>query len=163
MKNIFTLFIILSLAACTPRSAKNMKEQMVENPTTQADKDQNLIIDHAVNKKLDLTRHDSGIYYSISNPGEGDARPGMSSQITAHYAGTLLNGQKFDSSFDRDTPLDFKLGQVVKGWQIAIPLLGKGGKGTFFIPSGLAYGERAAGPIPPNSVLVFEIELIDFK
>jgi len=75
-----------------------------------------------------------------------------------------LNGQKFDSSYDRGQPLEFGLNQVIPGWQQAIPLLQKGGKGTFYIPSGLAYGTRGAGgAIPPNAVLIFEVELIDFK
>ena len=75
-----------------------------------------------------------------------------------------MDGTQFDSSYDRGAPLEFKLGQVIKGWQEAIKLLKKGGKGTFLIPSHLAYGERGAGSaIPPNAVLVFDIELVDFE
>ncbi|NJN77920.1 MAG: hypothetical protein HC803_05960 [Saprospiraceae bacterium] len=64
----------------------------------------------------------------------------------------------------RGQPLEFGLNQVIRGWQIAIPMLQKGGKGTFYIPSGLAYGSRGAGGvIPPNAVLIFDVELLDFK
>ena len=75
-----------------------------------------------------------------------------------------MNGKKFDSSYDRDEPLNFKLGQVIKGWQEAVRMLGKGGKGKFVIPSALAYGDREVGDvIPANAVLVFDMELLDFK
>jgi len=135
----------------------------IENPTNQADKDRNIIVDYAVEQGLDGQFTDSGIYYVLENPGEGDARPDRTSQIVAHYKGTLLNGKKFDSSYDRNDPLRFPLGRVIQGWQEAIPMMGKGGKGTFIIPSGLAYGARGAGAdIGPNSVLRFDIELLDF-
>ena len=104
----------------------------------------------------------SGIHYVMEKEGEGDAHPTVNSQVTVHYRGTLLDGTVFDSSYDRGEPISFKLSQVIPGWQEAIPLLKKGGKATFVIPSGMAYGARKAGKIPPNSVLAFEVELIDF-
>ncbi|MCK5103577.1 MAG: FKBP-type peptidyl-prolyl cis-trans isomerase, partial [Cyclobacteriaceae bacterium] len=78
----------------------------------------------------------------------------------------LLDGTKFDSSLDRNQPFDFKIGVggVIMGWDIGIPLLKKGGKGTLYIPSPLAYGEQGAGGIiKPNSVLKFDVELIDIE
>ena len=83
-------------------------------------------------------------------------------RVLIHYTGRLDDGTVFDSSYDRGEPISFKLSQVIPGWQEAIPLLKKGGKATFVIPSGMAYGARKAGKIPPNSVLAFEVELIDF-
>ena len=86
----------------------------------------------------------------------------MQDKVTVHYHGTLLDGTVFDSSVERGEPISFSLGQVIPGWQEGIPYLKKGGKGKLIIPSHLAYGGRRAGKIPPFSVLVFEVELIDF-
>ncbi len=105
---------------------------------------------------------DSGLYYIIENEGDGE-HPTTASMVNAHYHGELLNGSKFDSSYDRNQPLKFSLQQVIKGWGISIPLLKSGGKGKFIIPSNLAYGKRAVSTIPPNSILVFDIELISFE
>lgn len=141
---------------------KNMKELKIVNPTTQADIDQNLILDYLIENEIKAEKTASGIWYVMTQQG-GEAKPDQKSKVKAHYHGTLLNGQKFDSSYDRGQPLDFGLGQVIKGWQEAIQMLGKGGKGTFWIPSALAYGARATGSIPANSVLKFDIELVDFQ
>lgn len=164
MRILFTLITLSCiLVSCTPSLDKKLKEQMITNPVTQFEKDQNLILQHAIDNKLDVKSTQSGIYYVIEKAGSGGS-PNSSNKVDAHYHGTLLDGKVFDSSVKRGQPLSFKLGQVIKGWQEAIPLLQKGGKGKFIIPSNLAYGERGAGKdIPPNTVLVFDIELIDFK
>jgi len=155
--------MLTGLTACTPKYIKNMKEMKLENPTTQMEKDQNIIIDYLVANEIEAQKTESGIWYVMENSGDS-AKPTDRSMIKAHYEGTLLDSTKFDSSYDRGKPLDFKLGQVIKGWQEAIKLLGKGGKGTFYIPSELAYGERGSGAkIPGNSVLKFVIELVDFE
>ncbi|PUV25330.1 FKBP-type peptidyl-prolyl cis-trans isomerase [Sphingobacterium athyrii] len=104
-----------------------------------------------------------GIQYLVLNQAEG-AKPTVNDEVTVHYKGTLLNGKQFDSSYDRNEPLKLSLGQVIKGWQIGIPLMSKGAKYKFFIPSRLAYGGQAKGnEIPANSTLVFEVELLDFN
>ena len=141
---------------------KRLEAEKVESPQTQAETDKNLILQYAIDNLLDVQSTPSGLYYVIEKEGDGQGHPDMSSNITAHYHGTLLDGTVFDSSVDRGEPFTFQLNRVVKGWQEAIPILSKGGKGKFFIPSELAYGSRAAGSIPANSVLVFDIELIDF-
>ena len=151
----------LMMSACNS-TEKNLKKEMVEAPTSQADKDKNLILQYLIDNKLEAKSTASGIYYIMEKEGTGDAHPDASSSIKAHYHGTLLNGEVFDSSYNRGKPLEFPLGRVVKGWQEAIPMLKKGGKGKFIIPSALAYGSRPSGKIPANSVLVFDIELIDF-
>lgn len=161
MNSFCTLIAGLFLAA---GCGSGLKSQMVDNPTTQADKDKNAMLEYAMDNKLKVQTTDTGIMYTIEKPGDGKGNPSMTDLITAHYHGTLLDGTVFDSSVDRGAPFDFQLKGVIKGWQQAIPLLSKGGKGKFIIPSGLAYGERAAGAkIPANSPLVFEIEVIDFK
>lgn len=81
-----------------------------------------------------------------------------------HYRGTLLNGQEFDSSYARGEPISLNLKGVIKGWQIALPMMKVGAKWKLFVPSDLAYGQQAAGPdIGPNSTLIFDIELLEVK
>lgn len=87
-------------------------------------------------------------------------------QISVHYTGTLTNGKKFDSSLDRNQPFSFTLGvgQVIRGWDEGFAGMKVGGKRKLTIPSQMAYGERGAGDvIPPNSTLIFDVELLDVK
>jgi len=125
--------------------------------------DEQLIADYAKEKNLTLQKTEKGVYYVIEKEGTGTEHPTLASTLTVHYHGTLLNGSVFDSSVDRGKSIDFPLSRVIVGWQDGIPVLTKGGKGKFIIPSSLGYGSRAAGKIPANSVLVFDVELIDFK
>ncbi|MEL6863787.1 MAG: FKBP-type peptidyl-prolyl cis-trans isomerase [Bacteroidota bacterium] len=165
MKQIIPLLFLAVLAfqSCTPRYVKSLKKELIENPESQAEKDKNQILQYAIDKELDIQSTESGIYYLIENPGVGEVFPTKSDIIEAHYHGRLLNDTVFDSSVERGKTFEFKLSGVIKGWQEAIPMLKKGGKGRFFIPSELAYGERGAGrTIKPNTVLSFDIELIDF-
>ncbi len=107
----------------------------------------------------------SGLRYVVRAPGAG-APPPPSAEVTAHYQGTLLaTGKKFDSSYDRGEPFQFRVGQgrVIKGWDEAFAAMKKGEKRTLIIPWWLAYGEEGRGPIPPRATLVFEVELLDFN
>jgi len=107
----------------------------------------------------------SGMYWVVTREGEGD-KPTPGTMISAHYNGRLLiSGKKFDSSYDRGKPLQFKVGvgQVIKGWDQALANMKRGEKRTLIIPPKLAYGEQGAGGvIPPNAWLVFDVELVDF-
>ena len=163
MIGIVITFSAFSQKSVKPKKLKKRLEaEKVENPTTQAEIDKNLILQYAIDNLLDVQSTSSGLFYVMEKEGDGKGHPDMHSKITAHYHGTLLDGTVFDSSVDRGQSFTFELNRVIKGWQEAIPLLSKGGKGKFIIPSELAYGSRAAGSIPANSVLVFDIELIDF-
>lgn len=104
----------------------------------------------------------SGLYYVEKVKGTGN-KPVAGQRVRVHYKGTLLDGTKFDSSYDRNEPIEFAFGtgQVIKGWDEGIGLLQVGGKATLILPYNLAYGERGAGPIPPFSALVFEVELVE--
>ncbi len=133
------------------------------DPKQQAETDKALIEAFIKEKGLNAKSTASGIYYVVEKPGTNE-HPTAQNTVKCHYTGTLLNGTKFDSSVDRGQPLEFPLTRVIPGWTEGIPLFGKGGKGKLIIPSGLAYGPRAMGAqIPANSVLVFDVELIDFK
>ena len=104
--------------------------------------------------------HPSGMLYQIVNPGNG-ATPNLASLVSVRYTGKLMNGTIFDSR--TTSPTEFILGQVITGWQIGVPLLQKGGTIRLIIPSSLAYGCTATGPIPADAVLYFEIELVDVR
>lgn len=102
----------------------------------------------------------SGLRYVIEKEGTGKM-PLATDQVTVHYTGYLLNGTKFDSSVDRGQPATFGLNQVIRGWTEGLQLMKEGGKTKFIIPSELGYGANGAGGvIPPNSWLVFDVELI---
>ncbi len=103
----------------------------------------------------------SGIFYIIDKPGN-DQRPDINSLIEFTYKGTLLDGTQFDAS-DPGKTAKYSLYELIEGWQKCIPLLGKGGHGTFWIPSDLAYGSQELPGIPAHSPLIFEITLVDFQ
>lgn len=107
--------------------------------------------------------NESGLRYIVLAEGSGDSSPGMGTKVTVHYAGSLLNGKEFDSSIKRGEPAEFAIGQVIEGWNEALQTMKKGEKRTLIIPPELGYGERGhPGVIPPNSFLIFDVELIDF-
>ena len=101
----------------------------------------------------------SGMQYKVLKEGKGK-KPKASDTVTTHYRGTLIDGTEFDSSYKNGEPVSFPLTDVIPGWTEALQLMAVGSKWQLFIPSGLAYGEGGQGPIPPNSTLVFDIELI---
>jgi FKBP-type peptidyl-prolyl cis-trans isomerase len=109
------------------------------------------------------TTTDSGLMYMVLKEGSGD-KPASGTMISAHYTGTFIDGRKFDSSLDRGEPIRFPVGtgRVIKGWDEALLDMKKGEKRILIIPPDLAYGSQQRGPIPPNSTLVFEVELVDF-
>ncbi|HSZ73036.1 MAG TPA: FKBP-type peptidyl-prolyl cis-trans isomerase [Cytophagaceae bacterium] len=128
-------------------------------------KEDQTIQDYMTANKLKGVKQPSGLYYVQTQAGKGKkAEAGKT--VSVHYTGRLLNGTKFDSSVDRNAPFDFGLGQgqVIKGWDEGIALMSVGEKGILLIPSALGYGTRGAGgSIPPNSVLIFDVELLDVK
>lgn len=103
---------------------------------------------------------ESGLQYEVITQGSG-ATPEASSTVRTHYEGTLISGEVFDSSYKRGQPAEFPVGGVIAGWTEALQLMQEGAKWRLYIPSNLAYGERAAGSIPPHSTLIFDIELIE--
>ena len=118
--------------------------------------------DFSLPGKEEVTK--SGLRMIIHKNGNGEIPlPGQT--VKVHYTGLLENGSKFDSSHDRGQPFSFQLGQgrVIKGWDEALALMSKGEKRTLIIPPEIGYGNRRKNKIPPNSTLIFEVELIDFQ
>lgn len=106
---------------------------------------------------------ESGLQYIVLTQGTG-AKPEATDKVKVHYEGTLVDGTKFDSSYDRGEPIEFPLNQVIKGWTEGVQLMAVGSKYKFFVPSDLGYGEQGAGGvIPPFSTLIFTIELLDIN
>jgi FKBP-type peptidyl-prolyl cis-trans isomerase FkpA len=145
---LFLLLLIFSFGAC-------------KKDKTQSEIDEETINNYLTTNHLTAIHHSSGIYYFITEQGSGGS-PVYNSQITVKYKGYLTNGFVFDQTTG-DKTFTSPLNYLIKGWIIGIPLLQKRGKGTFFIPSGLGYGSQDQKDIPANSVLIFEIELINFK
>ena len=111
-------------------------------------------------EKEGVTTTASGLQYEVMTEGDGPT-PTTTDRVTVHYLGTLIDGTKFDSSYDRDQPATFAVTEVIAGWTEALQLMKVGGKYRLFVPSDLAYGEGGSGPlIEPNAMLIFEVELL---
>lgn len=102
----------------------------------------------------------SGLQYKVITEGSG-ASPAATDTVKTHYRGTLIDGTEFDSSYKRNQPAEFPVNGVIKGWTEALQLMKVGAKWQLFIPADLAYGERGRPGIPPNSTLIFEVELLE--
>lgn len=183
MNKVLAIFIILifSLGACitdsqkktasdsakAPKKKVNMTalaeklyQNFHDNPVTQAQKDENAIIDYAVDKNLDAKRTASGLYYIIHEEGKGPNYV-QGQPCNAHYQGYLLDGKVFDSSYKRNKPITFNVGQMIPGWNEALKFMNAGTKAQLLIPSHLAYGSRGfPGSIGPNTPLAFDLELV---
>ena len=105
---------------------------------------------------------DSGLQYKVVTMGDG-AKPAATDTVKVHYRGTLLDGTEFDSSYARNEPISFALNRVIAGWTEGVQLMPVGSNFVFDIKPELAYGESGGGPIPPNSTLIFEVELLDIE
>ena len=113
-------------------------------------------------KKDGVTVTASGLQYRVITEGAGDA-PKATDTVKVHYEGRLISGDVFDSSIARGEPVSFPLNGVIPGWSEGVQLMKAGSKFEFTIPSALAYGPSGTGPIPPNSVLVFDVELLEIN
>lgn len=111
-------------------------------------------------KKEGVKETESGLQYKVLEEGEG-AKPSADDTVTVHYRGRLLDGTEFDSSYERDQPATFALNSVIAGWTEALQLMPVGSKYELYVPAELAYGPGGNGPIPPNSALIFEVELLE--
>ena len=152
------IVLLLSVLIVFILSGGCVKEKEACQPKTIASEDASMQTLSAT-KGGGFTKHSSGMYYYIDNPGSG-ATPGATSTLTVKYVGQLSDGTVFDQT-PGTTTASFNLSGVIFGWQIALPLIKKGGKIKMIIPSTYGYGCTANGPIPAYSILYFEVELID--
>ena len=128
-----------------------------EEPQTQFEKDLELIEDYVNEQNLNAEQTSSGLHYIISSQGNG-SQATLDSNVTVTYKGELLDGTVFDEA---NTPVTFSLNNLILGWQEGLQLINEGGSIKLIIPSKLGYGNRAIGSIPANSVLIFDLELIE--
>lgn len=153
MRSPILLLALLSLLGC----------RKDDSAAKQLETDVLIIEEYLAAKGLTAERTASGLHYIIQDPGSGTGFPNVNSRVTVGYKGYLTNDQVFDQS-PAGQPASFFLFQVIRGWQEGIPLLRKGGKALLLIPSALAYGPNSPSAlIPPNAVLIFEVELVDFQ
>ena len=113
-------------------------------------------------KKEGVKTTASGLQYKVLKSGTGKI-PKKDDTVKVHYTGTLIDGTKFDSSVDRGEPAEFPVGRVIPGWTEALQMMKEGDKWQLAIPAKIAYGEASQGPIPPNSTLLFDVELLSIK
>ena len=150
MKQLYIcLFLVVSLFSCKK-----------DDPIDQAQVDEDLIVKYISHHKLTAKSTGTGLYYVVKKQGTG-VNPTRSSSVTVAYKGYLTDGSVFDQS--AAVGITFSLSQVIEGWTEGIPLYKEGGSGILLIPSALGYGDQKSGSIPANSVLIFDISLIDVQ
>ncbi len=151
------LVLLLSLTSCFSDNGCDQKPKLNVNQT-QLRADVKAIEDYLTENNIEAEVHKSGIRYVINAPGDGN-KPSLCDQVTVSYEGRLLSdGSVFDGT---DKNVAFGLNRLIIGWQVGIPLIKEGGSITLYIPSVYGYGVRGSGDkIPPNSNLVFDIDLV---
>jgi len=154
MKKIgfFLMGIVLFLASCGDDNQLSQEEQLAL--------DISIIQQYLVDNNLTATQTPSGLHYIINNPGVGP-NPSLSSTVIVTYTGYLTNGNIFDSA-ELSNPASFPLSNLILGWQEGLQLMRKEGRATLLVPSYLGYGRSGSSAIPANSVLIFDITLLDF-
>lgn len=145
---LIALVFAVALASCNNNGSQQMAKQ--------AAVDDSLIRAYIKTNHINAVKHTSGLYYQIIKEGNG-ANATAGSTVDVTYEGRLLSGVVFDHSVN---PISFSLRDVIPGWTIGIPLVKAGGKIMLIIPSHLGYGPRDSGPIPENSVLAFDIDVL---
>jgi peptidylprolyl isomerase len=156
MKYVFVAVIIGLVVYLFIRNANN-KEAASENLAAAE-------VFLAENKTKDgVIETASGLQYEVLQKGLGETKPSAHSTVKVHYHGSLLDGTVFDSSVDRGEPISFPLSRVISGWTEGVQLMVEGDKYRFYIPSSLAYGNKATGAITPGSLLIFDVELLEIQ
>jgi FKBP-type peptidyl-prolyl cis-trans isomerase len=156
-KILFSLFLLFGFIAC--------QKEYVDpfDPVKQAADEDALIREYMARDTTikDFTKTASGLYY-IKRKAGTDPQIQSGNTVKAHYIGRFLNGQKFDSSYDKNSPMLVTVDKtgVIKGWTEGLKLMQKGEKATLYIPSALGYGLGGSSNIPPNTVLVFDLEIL---
>lgn len=161
------LIVFLAIAVGLQVSAQTQSAKKSEKPASKKEAKKSDDKSNQKPKKIKVNQEyttASGLRYRVTELGKGK-QVEAGDKVTVHYTGKLTNGTKFDSSKDRNQPFTFKVGagQVIRGWDEGLQLLKIGDKATFVIPPDIAYGQRDMGSIPPNSTLIFDVEVIDSR
>jgi FKBP-type peptidyl-prolyl cis-trans isomerase len=146
-----------SFIAGRREEAESQREGMAATNAAEGDK---FMLENHSKEGIQIT--DSGLQYKVIEMGDG-AKPSATDKVKVHYRGTLLNGEEFDSSYERGEPISFQLNQVIPGWTEGVQLMPVGSKFMFYIPPDLAYGPAGGGPIGPNATLIFQVELLGIE
>lgn len=158
-KIMATSLVGIFLISCSEQTSEPQAAEAASNMEQTVSTETSFLEENKSKPGISVT--ESGLQYKVLLEGTGD-RPMSTDMVTVHYEGTLLDGTKFDSSYDRGQPAEFPLNRVIAGWTEGVQLMNEGSKYKFFIPSDLAYGPRGTpgGPIGPNADLIFTVELI---
>ena len=180
MKSILLLIVVSCLISCVSDTPKNKisepdaepKKELTseiavklyanyhQNPSNQLQIDENALLDYAIDHNLDVTRTASGLYYIIHKEGNGPTFV-MGQPFKAHYRGYTLDGKIFDSSYKKNRPIIYNVGDMVTGWNEAFQIMNVGTKAQLLIPSRLAYGAGGyPGLIKPNTPIAFDLEIL---
>jgi len=143
-----------------------LSAHLLASPSNPAERQQNAIVNYAIDELIPLQRTPSGLFYNIQDPGEG-APIEWGDYLSAHYRGYFLNGEVFDASPAGEAPMEFYVGNMIPAWNEGLQLLRPGGKMQLFAPSALAYGKGGVKNkdgkyvVPPNQPLVFELQVVE--
>ena len=144
-------------------SVNDLYADYYQEHSTPAQREQNAIIDYIAEQNIDVLKSPTGLYYRITKAGVGETFK-RGDALKVHYRGYFLDGQEFDSSYSRGRPMGFKVGQMISGFNEVCYYLRPGSAATVIIPSRLGYGSEGMQDIvPPNSTLVFDIEIVEPK
>jgi FKBP-type peptidyl-prolyl cis-trans isomerase FkpA len=155
MKQLFlSLFVYLMLSG-NESCVKSASDCINKTPASE----QSAMVAYATSHSITYTVHSSGIFYQIISAGSG-ATPVSTSKVSVTYTGKLTNDTVFDT---QNNPVQLNISDVIQGWQIGLPLIHKGGEIKLIIPSSLAYGCRGFSAVPGDSILVFDIILVDVQ
>lgn len=182
---LLTLFIVAcgdsptsEASALTPSSAFSVQDTIsdealiaklstaLSSDTTLIGQDRNAIVNFLIDQGKDMEYTNSGLFYKIFEPGNGDKLK-WADYIKVHYRGYFLDGKEFDSSYARGEPISFYIGNMVAGWNEGLQLLSPGAKASFILPSHLGYGEKGFSLgqgkflVPPNTIIAFDLEVLE--
>ncbi|MBP5979660.1 MAG: FKBP-type peptidyl-prolyl cis-trans isomerase [Halomonas sp.] len=149
--------MVESIMAFQARSQEAREKEAAEMAQLNQEEGDDFLAENAEREGVEVT--ESGLQYEVLESGDGES-PGPEDTVEVNYEGMLLDGTVFDSSFERGEPVSFQVNQVIEGWQEALQLMSVGDSWMLYIPADLAYGEHGQGPIGPNEMLTFRVELL---
>jgi FKBP-type peptidyl-prolyl cis-trans isomerase FkpA len=167
MKKLSALFIVALVVFASCKKKEKAQCPFTESNIVAPVSEQQALQDSLTSKGIEATMAPSGFFYKINKPGSGSTATGLCSTVAVYYRGGFLNGNGFDST--SGNPAVFQLGQVIPGWQKALPLVSMGGDITLYIPPSLGYGSKEVKDnngrvvIPANSNLVFDVVIVDVQ